>query len=264
MPGRWSARSAGKAEHSTAGTGVSGLASNRPAPSWRERAHGCSCEGPVRHGIRPRHHRGAAAAAATGRALPPAPFALHGAVITPDGAWSSGYVTVAAGEIDARRQEQADRRARGRDRRGHPARAPRPARAPGVQRLRRLGAAEALCEPVRVAALQALPGAGPRPAEPAADAGAAQDPDALRRGARPRRGRHGHPGCVRREQRVVGAARAQHRPVGLRGAPGAVDDRPAVGVLRAAELRGRDEADHGRRRQRLLPAPVRGQARRCA
>ena len=33
------------------------------------------------------------------RALPPAPFALHGAVITPDGAWSSGYVTVAAGEI---------------------------------------------------------------------------------------------------------------------------------------------------------------------
>ena len=28
-----------------------------------------------------------------------APFALHGAVITPDGAWSSGYVTVAGGEI---------------------------------------------------------------------------------------------------------------------------------------------------------------------
>ncbi|HET8988177.1 MAG TPA: amidohydrolase family protein [Humibacillus sp.] len=27
------------------------------------------------------------------------PFALHGAVITPDGAWSSGYVTVAGGEI---------------------------------------------------------------------------------------------------------------------------------------------------------------------
>lgn len=34
------------------------------------------------------------------RALPPAPFALHGAVITPDGAWSSGYVTVAAGLLD--------------------------------------------------------------------------------------------------------------------------------------------------------------------
>ena len=34
------------------------------------------------------------------RALPPAPFALHGAVITPDGAWSSGYVTVANGVID--------------------------------------------------------------------------------------------------------------------------------------------------------------------
>ncbi|MEO7448363.1 MAG: amidohydrolase family protein [Humibacillus sp.] len=34
------------------------------------------------------------------RALPPAPFALHGAVITPDGAWSSGYVTVANGLID--------------------------------------------------------------------------------------------------------------------------------------------------------------------
>ncbi len=34
------------------------------------------------------------------RALPPAPFALHGAVITPDGAWSSGYVTVADGLID--------------------------------------------------------------------------------------------------------------------------------------------------------------------
>ena len=35
------------------------------------------------------------------RALPPAPFALHGAVITPEGAWSSGYVTVAAGSISA-------------------------------------------------------------------------------------------------------------------------------------------------------------------
>lgn len=35
------------------------------------------------------------------RALPPAPFALHGAVITPEGAWSSGYVTVADGTIAA-------------------------------------------------------------------------------------------------------------------------------------------------------------------
>jgi 5-methylthioadenosine/S-adenosylhomocysteine deaminase len=35
------------------------------------------------------------------RALPPAPFALHGAVITPDQAWTSGYVTVAAGSIAA-------------------------------------------------------------------------------------------------------------------------------------------------------------------
>ena len=35
------------------------------------------------------------------RALPPAPFALHGAVITPEGAWSSGYVTVATGLIAA-------------------------------------------------------------------------------------------------------------------------------------------------------------------
>ncbi len=34
------------------------------------------------------------------RALPAAPFALHGAVITPEGAWSSGYVTVADGQID--------------------------------------------------------------------------------------------------------------------------------------------------------------------
>jgi 5-methylthioadenosine/S-adenosylhomocysteine deaminase len=34
------------------------------------------------------------------RAMPPAPFALHGAVITPDAAWSSGYVTVANGSID--------------------------------------------------------------------------------------------------------------------------------------------------------------------
>ena len=33
------------------------------------------------------------------RAMPPAPFALHGAVITPDAAWSSGYVTVANGSI---------------------------------------------------------------------------------------------------------------------------------------------------------------------
>lgn len=35
------------------------------------------------------------------RALPPAPFSLHGAVITPDGAWSSGYVTVEDGAIAA-------------------------------------------------------------------------------------------------------------------------------------------------------------------
>lgn len=34
------------------------------------------------------------------RALPPAPFALRGAVITPQGAWSTGYVTVADGRID--------------------------------------------------------------------------------------------------------------------------------------------------------------------
>ncbi|MDC5696665.1 amidohydrolase family protein [Intrasporangium calvum] len=34
------------------------------------------------------------------RALPPTPFALRGAVITPDGAWSAGYVTVADGRID--------------------------------------------------------------------------------------------------------------------------------------------------------------------
>jgi cytosine/adenosine deaminase-related metal-dependent hydrolase len=33
------------------------------------------------------------------RAMPPAPFALKGAVITPDAAWSTGYVTVAAGRI---------------------------------------------------------------------------------------------------------------------------------------------------------------------
>lgn len=34
------------------------------------------------------------------RALPPAPFALRGAVITPERAWSTGYVTVADGRID--------------------------------------------------------------------------------------------------------------------------------------------------------------------
>jgi cytosine/adenosine deaminase-related metal-dependent hydrolase len=33
------------------------------------------------------------------RAMPPEPFALHGAVITADAAWSSGYVTVQAGRI---------------------------------------------------------------------------------------------------------------------------------------------------------------------
>ncbi|MDN5789458.1 MAG: amidohydrolase family protein [Micrococcales bacterium] len=35
------------------------------------------------------------------RALPQAPFALRGAVITPEGAWSRGYVTIANGVIDA-------------------------------------------------------------------------------------------------------------------------------------------------------------------
>jgi len=33
------------------------------------------------------------------RALPTAPFALHGAVITPEAAWSKGYVTVADGRV---------------------------------------------------------------------------------------------------------------------------------------------------------------------
>jgi cytosine/adenosine deaminase-related metal-dependent hydrolase len=33
------------------------------------------------------------------RALPPMPFVLHGAVVTPEGAWSSGYVTVADGVV---------------------------------------------------------------------------------------------------------------------------------------------------------------------
>jgi 5-methylthioadenosine/S-adenosylhomocysteine deaminase len=40
------------------------------------------------------------------RALPPAPFCLHGAVITPDEAWSSGYVAVENGAIAAVSQTQ--------------------------------------------------------------------------------------------------------------------------------------------------------------
>lgn len=35
------------------------------------------------------------------RALPPAPFALAGAVLTPDAAWSRGFVVVAGGRIDS-------------------------------------------------------------------------------------------------------------------------------------------------------------------
>ena len=69
-----------------------------------------------------------------------------------------------------------------------------------------------------------------------------QDADPLRRGARPRRRRHRHPGSVGCEQRVLRAARAQHRPVGLRRPPCTVDDRPALGVVRAAELRGGHDA----------------------
>ena len=72
--------------------------------SRREPGHGRRCDSrggrAVRRGVLPRGHRGAARAARRPRALPPAPFALHGAVITPDGAWSSGYVTVANGVID--------------------------------------------------------------------------------------------------------------------------------------------------------------------
>ena len=130
-----------------------------------------------------------------GRALPPAPFALHGAVITPEGAWCSGYVTVADGRSTGSAAASPPR-AGARDGRGHPARAARPARPPGVQRLRRLGAAEALRQPLRVAPVQAVPGARPRPAEHAAGAGAAQDPDPLCRGARARRRRDRHPGRV--------------------------------------------------------------------
>ena len=44
--------------------------------------------------------------------MPPAPFALHGAVITPDAAWSSGYVTVAEGLIDAGLADEGPPRSR--------------------------------------------------------------------------------------------------------------------------------------------------------
>lgn len=63
-----------------------------------ERAYRRSVTGPV--GPPPRDRR---------RALPPEPFALHGAVITPTGARSSAYVTVADGTIrsvGARRPSQ--------------------------------------------------------------------------------------------------------------------------------------------------------------
>ena len=98
------------------------------------------------------------------QALPPAPFALHGAVITPDGAWSSGYVTVAAGLIAAVSKQKPTDVPACRDRRGDPARADRPARPPGLQRSPR--------EPPKPTPTGtgggpkcAVQGVGPRPAE---------------------------------------------------------------------------------------------------
>jgi cytosine/adenosine deaminase-related metal-dependent hydrolase len=46
-----------------------------------------------------RANRTAAASAMVSRAAPAEPVALHGAVITPDGAWKSGYVVVESGVI---------------------------------------------------------------------------------------------------------------------------------------------------------------------
>ncbi len=198
------------------------------------------------------------------RALPPAPFALHGAVITPDGAWSSGYVTVANGLIDRVSTHQPTDVAVLEtdgvilpgllDLHGHPefnvfAAWEPPKLYDNRYAWRRSKPYQALVrDPQNILLTQVPPKTQTRYAEVRALVGGVT-------------GIQGASGC---EQRLVRAARAQPRPVGLRGAPRAIDGRPALGLVRAAELRGRHEADRCRRRQRLLPPPVRGSARRCS
>ena len=149
--------------------GVSGLASNRPAPAWRERARDCSCEGPVRHGIRPRHHRGAAAAGAT------EPRASAVAVRAARRGHHAGRCVEqrlrhgGSRRDHPGRQEQADRRAGARDRRRHPSRAPTCTGTRSSTSSPR-GSRRSSTRTATRGALEALPGAGPRPAERAADA----------------------------------------------------------------------------------------------
>ena len=170
--------------------------------------------------------------AAGGR--PAAPFALHGAVITPDAAWATATSSSTDGPIAAVQQRRPPGVRGPRDRRGDPARADRPARAPGVQRLRRLGAARrssptatrggpatSTTSSSATRRTSCSPGCRRRPscATPrSAPWSAASPPSRAPAPAAP--------------QPATRAAGAQRRPVDLRAAPGPRHDRPAVGGRR--------------------------------
>ena len=171
------------------------------------------------------------------------------------------------GRVDLRSVEtEAHRRAGRRDRRGDPAWTDRPARPSGLQRVRRVGAAEALREPVPVARQRAVQGPGARPAKhhPQHPAAADAEPVCGDQGAR---GRHdGDPGFERGEhEQECGTVGTQRGSLDLRRPQGPGDDRPAERfVTRHASAEEDRRRYRGGRRQRLLPPPVRGHARRRA
>ncbi len=121
--------------------------------------------------------------------------------------------------------------ARGRPRPGQQGRdRPRPDRPPWpprVQHLRRLGAAEAVHQPLRLARERPLPAAGPRPPEPPARGPPAEDPASLRRDPRPHRRGDRDPGHRRPRERLPGrGAGSKRRQVDLRLPGRTVADRP--------------------------------------
>ena len=188
---------------------------------------------------------------------PALPFALRGTVLTPDRRINDGYVEIAGSTIvRVGTAKPAAGYADDRDRWRHPARPPRPPRPPGVQRLRRLGAPEALRQPHPLARLGRVPPRGQGaagPAEGGSQPGAHAHP--LRRGTRARRRDDRDPGHEREVRHDRGGARPQRGPADLRGPPGALDHRPRPDPAGRPGPAARADRRRGGRRRSTSTSP---------
>ena len=175
---------------------------------------------------------GARVPGARGAAAAGEPTAFGGTVLKSDGSIARGWVVVEGGRIVSVRSHQAARcRARDQHRRCDPARAHRPARPSGVQRVRCVGAAQGLHQPRPVAGQRRV-----RPAHQEAlehadlrrEVGVGEDrDDPVRRGAGRGGGCDGDPGRIPGLPEEGRGAGPQRRPARLRQ-PG----RPQHGRLR--------------------------------